>query len=101
MGGRKTMGAYLFASVEITDPMAYEEYRRRVPPIIAAYGGRYLVRGGATERLEGDAPLNRMVILEFPNMERLKEFYQSAEYKAVLPIRQRTARSNVFAIDGV
>jgi uncharacterized protein (DUF1330 family) len=75
------MSAYIFASVEITDPAAYEEYRRRVPAIIAAYGGRYLARGGAVERLEGNAPANRLVIVEFPDMVRLKAFYNSAEYQ--------------------
>jgi uncharacterized protein (DUF1330 family) len=95
------MAAYIFASVEITDPAAYEDYRRRVPAIIAAYGGRYLARGGAVERLEGDAPLNRLVILEFPDMARLKAFYNSAEYQPLLAIRKRAARSNLLAIEGV
>jgi uncharacterized protein (DUF1330 family) len=95
------MAAYIFASVEITDPAAYEDYRKRVPAIIAAYGGRYLARGGAVERLEGDAPLNRLVILEFPDMVQLKAFYNSAEYQPLLAIRKRTARSNLLAIEGV
>jgi uncharacterized protein (DUF1330 family) len=95
------MSAYIFASVEITDSSAYEEYRRRVPAIIAAYGGRYLARGGAVERLEGNAPVNRLVIVEFPDMARLKAFYNSAEYQPLLAIRQRAARSNLLAIEGV
>jgi len=70
------MSAYIFASVEITDPAAYEEYRRGVQAIIAAYGGRYLARGGAVEHLEGNAPVNRLVIVEFPDMVRLKAFYR-------------------------
>jgi uncharacterized protein (DUF1330 family) len=95
------MAAYIFASVEITEPAAYEDYRRRVPAIIAAYGGRYLARGGAVERLEGDAPLNRVVILELPDMAQLKAFYRSAEYQPLLAIRKRAARSNLLAIEGV
>jgi uncharacterized protein (DUF1330 family) len=95
------MSAYIFASVEITDPAAYEEYRRRVPAIIAAYGGRYLARGGTVERLEGNAPVNRLVIVEFPDMVRLKAFYNSVEYQPLLAIRQRAARSNLLAIEGV
>jgi uncharacterized protein (DUF1330 family) len=95
------MAAYIFASVEITDPAAYEEYRRRVPAVIEAYGGRYLVRGGAVERLEGDGELDRLVILEFPDMARLKAFYQSAQYQLLLAIRQRAARSNLIAVEGV
>ena len=95
------MSAYIFASVEITDPAAYEEYRRRVPAIIAAYGGRYLARGGAVERLEGKAAVNRLVIVEFPDMVQLRAFYNSAEYQPLLAIRQRAARSNLLAIEGV
>ncbi len=95
------MAAYLFASVEIIDPVAYEAYRTRVPAIIAAFGGRYLARCGAAERLEGNAPLNRFVILEFPDMARLKAFYNSAEYQPLLAIRQRAAKSTLLAIEGV
>jgi len=95
------MAAYIFASVEISDPVAYEDYRKRVPAIIAAYGGRYLVRGGAVERLEGDAPQNRLVILEFPDMTQLKAFYTSAEYQPLLAIRKRAARTSLLAIEGV
>jgi uncharacterized protein (DUF1330 family) len=95
------MSAYIFASIEITDPQAFEEYRQRVPPIIAAYGGRYLVRGGSVLGLEGDMPASRLVILEFPDMARLKAFYNSAEYQPVLAIRQRAARSSLLAIEGV
>ena len=95
------MAAYIVASVEITDLDAYEEYRKRVPAVIAAYGGRYLVRGGAAARLEGDAPVNRFVILEFPDMARLKAFYHSVEYQPLLAIRQRAARSSLLAMEGV
>jgi uncharacterized protein (DUF1330 family) len=95
------MSAYIFANVEITDHAAYEEYRRRVPAVIAAYGGRYLVRGGAVRRVEGDAPIHRLVILEFPNMEQLTAFYNSTEYQPLLTIRQRAAKSNLLAIEGV
>ena len=95
------MAAYIFATIEINDPAAYDDYRRRVPAVIAAYGGRYLVRGGAVERLEGDAPMHRLVIVEFPDMTRLKTFYNSAQYQLLLGIRQRSAKSTVLAIEGV
>jgi uncharacterized protein (DUF1330 family) len=95
------MSAYILANIEITDHVAYEEYRRRVPAVIAAYGGRYLARGGAVQRLEGDVPIHRLVILEFPNMEHLNAFYHSAEYQSLLIIRQRAAKSNLLAIEGV
>jgi uncharacterized protein (DUF1330 family) len=95
------MAACNFASQEITDPVAHEGYQRRVPAIIAAYGGRFLARGGTVELLEGNAPANRLVIIEFPDMARLKAFYHPAEYQSILTIRQRVARSNLLAIEGV
>lgn len=95
------MAAYIYASIEVTDPVTYEEYRRRVPAVIAAYGGRYLARGGAIVRLEGDAPAGRLVILEFPDMARLRAFYDSPEYRPLLAIRERASRSTLIAIEGV
>ena len=65
------MPAYLYATLDVTDPAAYEQYRQKVPALIAAHGGRYLVRGGATEVLEGNAQPLRQVILEFPDMAKL------------------------------
>ena len=95
------MAAYLFANVEITDPVLYEEYRRQVPATIAAYGGRYLVRGGATEVLEGGGLPNRVVILEFPDMARLQAWYHGPEYTPLLAMRTRSTNSTVAAIEGV
>lgn len=95
------MPAYIHANVEVTDPAAYEEYRAQVPAVIAAHGGRYLVRGGATEVLEGQASPQRQVILEFPDMAHLQAFYQSAEYRRLIPIRQRASKGTLIAIEGV
>jgi uncharacterized protein (DUF1330 family) len=95
------MAAYVIAHVEITDQQGFEEYRRLVPAVISAYGGRYLVRGGALERLEGDDILKRLVVLEFPDMASAKAFYQSPEYRPLIAMRQRTARSTLFAVEGV
>ncbi len=95
------MPAYLFANIEITHPADFEAYRSLVPAVIAAYGGRYLVRGGAVERLEGDAPAGRLVILEFPDMAQLKAFYGSVEYRPLLALRERAARTNLLAVEGV
>ena len=95
------MAAYLYASVEITDPVAYEDYRKQVPAVITAYGGRYLVRGGVSVPLEGDAPPSRLVILEFPDMARLRAFYDSPEYRPLLSIRKRAACSTLIAIEGI
>ena len=95
------MAAYIWANVEVTDPVAYEEYRQRVPAIIAAHGGRYLARGGRSELLEGAVQPNRLVILEFPDMAQLKAFYHSPEYRPLIALRQRTARSSLMALEGV
>jgi uncharacterized protein (DUF1330 family) len=95
------MAAYLIADLQVTDPQVYEDYRSRVPAIIAAYGGRYLVRGGRVEQLEGDARPERVVVLEFPSMARLRAFYDSAEYHVLMAIRQRSARSRLFAVEGL
>ena len=95
------MAAYLIADLEVTDARAYQDYRERVPAVIAAYGGRYLVRGGSVERLEGDASLHRVVVLEFADMGRLRAFYESPEYQRLVSIRQNASRSNLFAVEGV
>jgi uncharacterized protein (DUF1330 family) len=95
------MAAYLIADLELTDTAAYRQYRERVPAVIAAYGGRYLVRGGAVERLEGDASLHRVVVVEFADMATLRAFYDSPEYRQLIPLRQNASRSNLFAVEGV
>jgi uncharacterized protein (DUF1330 family) len=95
------MAAYIYANVEVTDPQAYEAYRAQVPALIAAHGGRYLVRGGACELLEGTATPQRQVILEFPDMAHLKAFYDSPEYKTLIAIRQGASRGHLYAVQGV
>ena len=95
------MPAYLYASIEVTDLSAYETYRARVPALIAAHGGRYLVRGGACEVLEGHAARQRQVILEFPDMACLKAFYGSPSYQELIAVRQGASRGTLLAIEGV
>jgi uncharacterized protein (DUF1330 family) len=94
------MSAYLVADVEVHDDAAYEEYRKHVPAIITAYGGHYLVRGGASEVLEGDWQPHRSVILEFPTMAALKRFWESPEYLPFRDMRERAAKSTLVAIEG-
>lgn len=95
------MAAYLIGDLQITDERAFQEYREKVPAVIAAYGGRYLVRGGAVLRLEGDGALHRVVVVEFPDMGKLTAFYESSEYRHLLSIRQKASRSNLIAVEGV
>ena len=96
------MAAYLVAAGEVTDPVLYEQYRQQVPALIAAHGGRYLVRGGAAELLEGPGgPVGRQVVLEFPDMAHLKAFYTSPEYRVLIALRQRAATLRLVAVEGV
>jgi uncharacterized protein (DUF1330 family) len=95
------MPAYLFAEVEVLDPVAYEEYRKLVPAAIAAHGGRYLARGGTAELLEGQGEPQRLVILEFPDLARLRAFHRSPEYRPLIALRQRAARSRLLAVEGL
>ncbi len=92
--------AYLVAHVEVHDTAGFEEYRARVVPVVAAYGGRYLVRGGALETLEGVEQKRRLVILEFPSMDAAQSFYHSAEYAPVLQRRLDSAVSDIVLVEG-
>jgi uncharacterized protein (DUF1330 family) len=94
------MAAYLIADIEVTNPAGYDEYRRQVPATVEKYGGRFVVRGGASEILEGDWGPNRVVVLEFPTMDALKRWYNSAEYKPLIALRQKNASGNVIAVQG-
>ena len=95
------MPVYLIADIEVTDPAGYEEYKRRVPAVIAAHGGRYLVRGGASEVLEGTWRPRRSAIIEFADLASMKAFWESAEYRPLRAIRERCSKSNVVVIEGV
>ncbi|MBM4382544.1 MAG: DUF1330 domain-containing protein [Deltaproteobacteria bacterium] len=94
------MPALVIADVEITDPTGFEEYRARVPATIAAYGGRYLVRGGATEVKEGDWSPRRLIVLEFPSLARARAWYASPEYTPLIALRERTARTRLVFAEG-
>jgi uncharacterized protein (DUF1330 family) len=95
------MAAYLIVDIEITDADAFAEYRRLVPPFIAAHGGRYVARGGAVEVLEGTWQPHRAVILEFPDMASLKAFHEDPAYQPLRALRERSTRSNLVAIEGL
>lgn len=95
------MAAYVIADIEVTDPTGFAEYQQKVPATISAYGGRYLVRGGATEVMEGDWTPRRCVVLEFADMARLKAWYASPEYQPLIAIRARTTRSNLVFVAGI
>lgn len=95
------MPAYILVDIEIHDPGTYEKYKTLAPPSIAAYGGRYLARGGATEALEGGWTPKRLVILEFPSMERARAWWSSPEYAEAKQMRNAAARSKMLLLEGV
>jgi uncharacterized protein (DUF1330 family) len=95
------MAAYLVADIEITDAEGYQEYRRTVGASIAAFGGRFLARGGVVEVLEGEWSPQRLVIVEFPSMERLRAWYDSPEYAPALALRKRTSVSGLVMTEGI
>lgn len=95
------MTAYIIADVDVTDPAAYEDYKRAVPPTIEAYGGRFVVRGGPAETLEGDWIPNRIVVLEFDSVERAKAWWASEEYREPRTLRQRASRGSLIVVPGV
>jgi uncharacterized protein (DUF1330 family) len=95
------MAAYLVANIEVRDPAAFEDYRKRVPTTIAAHGGRYLCRGGAVEVLEGEFNAKRVVVLEFPSVIAARTWYASPEYQALLPLRARAAKTMLMMIEGL
>jgi len=94
------MAAYVIVEIEIHDPVEYEEYKKLTPTSINAYGGRFTVRGAQTESLEGDWNPQRVVILEFPSVERAKEWWHSQEYAPAKSIRQRTAKTKMLVVEG-
>jgi uncharacterized protein (DUF1330 family) len=96
------MSAYVIVGVDVTDPEAYGEYTREVPATLEPYSGHFVVRGGRFDVLEGEWPTSRIVVLVFPNVEQAKAWHDSAEYQAILPIRQRNARTHFMVVaDGV
>jgi uncharacterized protein (DUF1330 family) len=98
---RFIMSAYVVVDIEVDDPTVYEEYKKLAPPTIAAYGGKYLARGGRTEILEGDWSPQRLVILEFENMARARQWLDSPEYTKVKSLRHRAAKTRMVAVEGL
>ena len=94
------MAAYLIGDIEVTDPEIYEKYRAGVPATVAAFGGKYLVRGAEAEVAEGTWSTNRLVVLEFESMERLKAWYNSPEYADLKKLRQSASKGNLIFAEG-
>jgi uncharacterized protein (DUF1330 family) len=94
------MNAYVIGEIEVTDPAAYDDYRKQVLATITKYGGRFLVRGSRSEALEGAAP-KRVVLLEFPSYEQAQKWYRSPEYAPLITLRQKASRGRLILAEGV
>lgn len=94
------MSAYILVDITITDPSGYEAYKPRAAASIAAFGGRYLARGGATEVLEGDWQPKRLVLLEFRDTATAKAWLESDDYRGPRALRQATSTANMVLIAG-
>jgi uncharacterized protein (DUF1330 family) len=95
------MSAYLIVDIDIHDAAGLEEYRKQVPATVTKYGGRFIVRGGKFERLEGDWQPKRLVLLEFPSAEHAKRWYDSEEYGPLKAMRLKASNSNLILVEGV
>jgi len=95
------MAAYVIADLEVTDPARFAEYRQRVPATLAAYGGRFLVRGGEHDVAEGSWRPRRLVVLEFPSLAQARRWYESEEYREPKALRLAASNTNLVFVDGV
>jgi len=97
----KLMSAYVVAQIDITDPDDFQKYGAQVAPTVEQYGGRYLVRGGSMENLEGEFRRGRLVVIEFETNEAAKRWYNSPEYAPLIKLRQQASDGEVLVVDGL
>lgn len=95
------MPAYIIVDVKITDPSRYEDYKKLTPASLVPFQGKFIVRGGPTETLEGDWTPGRIVVLEFPTLERAKAWWSSAGYAPAKAIRQSASVTQMIVAEGV
>jgi uncharacterized protein (DUF1330 family) len=95
------MPAYVILEIDVTDPVQYEEYKKLSPGSLALYEGKFIVRGGKTETLEGDWKPNRIVVVEFPSVEKAKAWYNSPEYTAAKQIRWKASTGKLLLVEGL
>ena len=99
--GANDVSAYVIVEVDVTDPEKFDEYRKLVPPTLEAFGGRYIVRGGAASGLEGGWRPKRMVVIEFDDAERAKAWHDSELYAPARALRQASADTRMIVVGGV
>jgi len=96
----KPAPGYVIAEVNVTDPDAFKKYSEKVPPIVAAFDGHYLVRGGKIQAVEGEAP-TRIVVIAFESVEKAHAWEYSPAYEAIKPMRHNSAKSRIFIVEGI
>ena len=94
------MPAYMIVNANINDPTGYAEYQKRVPDTLKKFGGKFLVRGGKFEVLEGQPNVVRSVVLEFPSYDEAKRFWSSPEYGELKKLRAGKAKLDVYLVEG-
>jgi uncharacterized protein (DUF1330 family) len=95
------MAGYVIGNIDVTNPEAFEEYRKLVPDTIAAYGGKYLVRGGAADVAEGSYNPVRIVVLEFESVDQAKKWYNSPEYIPLREMRMNASNGDLYFVEGL
>ena len=96
----KAPPAYVISEVDVTDPDAFKKYAEKVPPIVAAFDGHYLVRGGKIQEVEGEVP-KRIVVIAFDSVEKARAWEYSPAYEAIKPLRHSPAKSRIFIVEGI
>lgn len=96
-----TPPAFLVAEIKVNDPAGYKAYLAKVTPVTDAFGGRFIVRGGKTESIEGAEPAGRVAMIRFNSMQELKRYWDSPAYQEISSIRQKTATSRIYFVEGV
>ena len=94
------MACYVIAHITVNDPEAYGGYTAETPGTIAQYGGKFVVRGGASTAMEGEMPGERTVVIEFPDRATAENWYNSPEYQKILPIRLANSTGAMVIVDG-
>ena len=94
------MSAYVIGEIDVTDPAAYEDYRKQVLAVVTKYGGKFVVRGGKVDSKEGGWVPKRIVVLEFPSMEQAQKWYHSAEYAPLIKLRQKASKGKLILVEG-
>ena len=94
------MNAYIIADIEVHDLDSYQEYIKQAPSYVEKHQGKYLVRAGNTEVIEGDWQPRRLILLEFPSPENAMAFINDPEYAKVASIRQAAAHTNAVWVEG-